>query len=72
MSAVSAPGAQTGRFRGLLTRTLSAVVLGPLLFAAIWFGFPWIDLVAAIAGSMSRWMTAVEYMAASTRTSGRT
>lgn len=49
VSAVSAPGAQTRRFRGLLTRTLSAAVLAPLLFAAIWFGFPWIDLVAALA-----------------------
>ena len=49
VSAASASSTQTGRFRGLLTRTLSAMVLAPLLFAAIWFGFPWIDLVAAIA-----------------------
>jgi phosphatidate cytidylyltransferase len=34
----------------LSTRLLSAVVLGPLLIAAIWYGFPWIDFVAAIAG----------------------
>jgi len=25
------------------------VTLGPLLLAAIWFGFPWIDLVTALA-----------------------
>ena len=27
---------------------MSAAILGPLLLAAVWFGFPWIDLVAAI------------------------
>ncbi|HYD08205.1 MAG TPA: phosphatidate cytidylyltransferase [Reyranella sp.] len=42
-SATSAPG----RFRGLLLRVVSAAVLGPLLLAAVWLGFPWIDLVAA-------------------------
>ena len=26
---------------------MSAVILGPLLLAAVWYGFPWIDLVAA-------------------------
>jgi phosphatidate cytidylyltransferase len=36
------------RFRGLLLRVVSAVVLGPLLLAAVWYGFPWIDLVAAL------------------------
>jgi phosphatidate cytidylyltransferase len=40
---------RTGRYRGLMLRIASAVVLGPLLLAAIWFGFPWIDLVAALA-----------------------
>ena len=44
----SAPS-RGGRFGGLLLRALSAMVLGPLLLAAVWFGFPWIDLVAAIA-----------------------
>ena len=44
----SAPS-RGGRFGGLLLRALSAVVLGPLVLAAVWFGFPWIDLVAAIA-----------------------
>ncbi|MDI1287473.1 MAG: phosphatidate cytidylyltransferase [Reyranella sp.] len=28
------------------------MVLGPLLLAAIWFGFPWIDLVAAVAAPL--------------------
>jgi len=45
----SAPAARGGRFAGLLLRALSAAILGPLLLAAVWFGFPWIDLVAAIA-----------------------
>jgi len=36
-------------FRGLLTRVLSAIVLAPLFLAALWFGFPWIDLLAALA-----------------------
>jgi len=44
----SAPS-RGGRFGGLLLRALSAAVLGPLVLAAVWFGFPWIDLVAAIA-----------------------
>jgi phosphatidate cytidylyltransferase len=47
--AARAPAAPPARFRGLLLRTVSAVILGPLLLAAIWFGFPWIDLLAALA-----------------------
>lgn len=41
-----------------MLRILSAVVLGPLLMAAIWFGFPWIDLVAAVAAPLmvSEWI----------------
>ena len=37
---------------------MSAVALGPLLIAAIWFGFPWIDLVAAVAAPLivSEWI----------------
>jgi phosphatidate cytidylyltransferase len=31
-----------------MLRVASAVVLGPLLLAAVWYGFPWIDLVAAL------------------------
>jgi phosphatidate cytidylyltransferase len=58
VSAASAPaGHARRRFQGLLVRVLSAVVLGPLLLAAIWFGFPWIDLVAAVAAPImiSEW-----------------
>ncbi|MBS0219708.1 MAG: phosphatidate cytidylyltransferase [Proteobacteria bacterium] len=47
--AASMSVASPRRFRGLLTRVVSAVVLAPLCLAAIWFGFPWIDLMAAIA-----------------------
>ncbi|HZX84179.1 MAG TPA: hypothetical protein VFF19_11480, partial [Reyranella sp.] len=41
-----------------MLRILSAVVLGPLVLAAIWFGFPWIDLVAAVAAPLliSEWI----------------
>jgi phosphatidate cytidylyltransferase len=50
--AASVASAPPARFRGLLTRVVSAVVLGPLLLAAVWIGFPWIDLVAAIAAPL--------------------
>jgi phosphatidate cytidylyltransferase len=48
MAASAARGAAPARFRGLLLRVVSAAILGPLLLAAVWYGFPWIDLVAAI------------------------
>lgn len=51
-SAADASTRGSGRFRGLLPRIVSAVVLGPLLLAAIWYGFPWIDLVAALAAPL--------------------
>jgi phosphatidate cytidylyltransferase len=35
-----------------LPRVVSAAILGPLLLAAVWIGFPWIDLVAAIAAPL--------------------
>lgn len=41
-----------GRFKGLLVRAVSAVVLGPVLLAAIWYGFPWLDLIAAVAAPL--------------------
>lgn len=54
MAASAADGAagRPGRFRGLLVRALSAALLGPLVLAAIWFGFPWIDLLAAVAAPL--------------------
>ncbi len=48
-SAADAPPPRGGRFAGLLVRALSAIVLGPLLLAAVWYGYPWIDLIAALA-----------------------
>jgi phosphatidate cytidylyltransferase len=51
-SAADAPVGRIGRHRGLVLRIVSAVILGPLLLAAIWFGFPWIDLVAAVAAPL--------------------
>ena len=57
-SAADAPVGRFRRHRGLVLRILSAVVLGPLVLAAIWFGFPWIDLVAAVAAPLliSEWI----------------
>jgi phosphatidate cytidylyltransferase len=48
-SAPSTPAAAPRRFGGLLLRVVSAVVLAPLALAALWFGYPWIDLMAALA-----------------------
>ena len=50
--AASAASAAPARFRGLLPRVVSAVILAPLLLAAVWIGFPWIDVVAAIAAPL--------------------
>jgi phosphatidate cytidylyltransferase len=50
--AASAPSLRVApprRFGGLLLRVASAAVLAPMAFAALWFGFPWIDLLAAVA-----------------------
>ncbi|MBI2736460.1 MAG: phosphatidate cytidylyltransferase [Rhodospirillales bacterium] len=57
-SAADAPVGRFGRHRGLVLRILSAAVLGPMVLAAIWFGFPWIDLVAAVAAPLliSEWI----------------
>ena len=57
-SAADAPATRGERYRGLLLRLISAAILGPLLLGAIWFGFPWIDLVAALAAPLmvSEWL----------------
>lgn len=49
MAALAAELPRVTRFRGLLPRILSSIVLGPPFVAAIWYGFPWIDLVIAAA-----------------------
>lgn len=51
-SEARAAGASPARFRGLLLRVVSAVILGPLLLLAVWYGFPWIDLVAALCAPL--------------------
>jgi len=58
VSAADAPTANRGRHRGLVLRVVSGAILAPLLLAAIWFGFPWIDLVAALAAPLivSEWI----------------
>ena len=39
----------------LKLRTLSALVLAPIAIAAIWFGSPWLPLVAAATGTGMAW-----------------
>ena len=58
VSAADAPTTSRGQHRALVLRVVSAAILGPLLLAAIWFGFPWIDLVAAVAAPLivSEWI----------------
>lgn len=48
-SATDAQARRRTRFHGLLPRVLSALVLAPFALAALWYGFPWIDLLAALA-----------------------
>jgi len=37
-----------GRFRDLAVRVISAVLLAPLAIAAVWYDFPWFDLLIAL------------------------
>ena len=39
----------------LTLRTLSALVLAPIAIAAVWFGWPWLALVTAVAGGGMAW-----------------
>jgi phosphatidate cytidylyltransferase len=58
MAALAAERPRPTRFRGLLPRIVSSLVLGPLFVAAIWVGFPWIDLITAAATPLllSEWL----------------
>lgn len=58
MAASAAELPRPPRFRALLPRVLSSLVLGPLFVAAVWFGFPWIDLVIAAAAPvmLAEWL----------------
>lgn len=50
--AASAAKLQRGKSRPLLIRVVSALLLGPPVLAALWFGFPWIDLLCALAAPL--------------------
>ncbi|HEX3536881.1 MAG TPA: phosphatidate cytidylyltransferase [Stellaceae bacterium] len=39
----------------LIPRLLSAIVLAPLPIAAIWFGWPWLPLLVAVAAAVLGW-----------------
>ena len=43
---------RAGRFRDLAIRVVSAVVLAPLAVAAVWYDFPWFDLLIALVTVM--------------------
>jgi phosphatidate cytidylyltransferase len=42
-------------WESLQLRIVSAVVLAPLPIAAIWFGWPWLPLLTAVAGAVMAW-----------------
>jgi phosphatidate cytidylyltransferase len=51
--AASPANPKAGKSRsGLLLRVISALVLAPPVLAALWFGFPWLDLLAAVAAPL--------------------
>lgn len=43
---------RAGRFRDLAVRVISAVLLAPLAIAAVWYDFPWFDLLIALVTVM--------------------
>jgi phosphatidate cytidylyltransferase len=48
--------ASHGASRGSLAwRILSALVLAPVAVAAVWFGWPWLPIVTALAGAVMAW-----------------
>jgi phosphatidate cytidylyltransferase len=49
MAPSSAEASRPGRFRDLTVRALSAAVMAPLALAAVWYDFPWFDLLVASA-----------------------
>ena len=49
MGPLPARASAPDRFAGLWVRVVSALVLAAVAGSAIWFGFPWIDLLVALA-----------------------
>jgi phosphatidate cytidylyltransferase len=49
MAASPAEAPRPGRFRDLAIRAVSAAVMAPLAIAAVWYDFPWFDLLMALA-----------------------
>jgi len=43
----------SARFPRLGARVASAIVLGAIAFAAVWFGYPWFDLLIALGGTLA-------------------
>lgn len=49
MAPSPAEAPRPGRFRDLAVRAISAAIMAPLAIAAVWFDFPWFDLLVALA-----------------------
>ncbi|TXL76721.1 phosphatidate cytidylyltransferase [Vineibacter terrae] len=49
MAPSPAEAPRAGRFRDLAVRVGSAAVMAPLAIAAVWYDFPWFDLLVALA-----------------------
>ncbi len=49
MAPSPAEAPRAGRFRDLAVRVVSAAVMAPLAIAAVWYDFPWFDLLVALA-----------------------
>jgi phosphatidate cytidylyltransferase len=47
------PVSEAARFPRLGARAISAIVLGAIAAAAVWYGYPWFDLLIAIGGTMA-------------------
>jgi phosphatidate cytidylyltransferase len=49
----SAPAQSAPRFPRLGARLASAIVLGAIATAAVWYGYPWFDLLIALAATLA-------------------
>src|SRR6185437_16942180 len=54
-SAATGPRLSRAELSPVALRILSAAVLAPVPLAAIWFGEPWLAVLAALAGAVMAW-----------------
>lgn len=55
MPALARAEGDLARPGSLRLRTLSALVLAPIAIAVVWFGWPWLPLLTAVAGAVMSW-----------------